>query len=372
MAANPLVVEHVPPDSLRPDPGNPRRISPEMDEALERSIRSEGILQPLIATAVDRLLIAGHQRQRVALRIGLALVPAVFIDVSVERARTIGIALNRIEGEFDEPLLARRLAELDAAADLDITLSGFGQDEIKALTRSLEAREKREQPEDFDHDSALAAATREPRTKPGDLWLLGDHRLLCGDATIPADLERALDGRRASLGFTDPPYNVDLGNHGGRGRGRRRSMANDALNPAEFDRFTRAWAPAFLGSVDGAIYICMSSKEWPTVSRIFSEVGGPWSDTIIYRKDRFVLGRSDYQRAYEPIWYGWRQEVKHRWFGGRDQADVWEIDRPWASPLHPSTKPLELVERAITNSSSGGEIVLDPFMGSGTTIIAAE
>ncbi len=372
MSTEPLVVQFVAPGSLRPDPGNPRRISEAMDVALERSIRSEGILQPLIARLADRMLVAGHQRQRIAIRLGLPTVPVIFIEASEERARTIGIALNRISGEFDEAMLARRLAELDAEADIDATLTGFGQDDIKALLRSVEAREKREQPEDFDHDAALAEATREPRAKLGDLWRLGEHRLLCGDARSPSDIERALDGRRAAAGFADAPYNVNLGNHGGRGRGRRRTMANDALEPSEFEAFTRAWTAVFLESVDGALYVCMSSKEWPTVSRILGEVGGTWSDTIIYAKDRFVLGRADYQHGYEPMWYGARQGVKRRWFGGRDQSDVWQIARPWASPLHPSTKPLELIERAIFNSSAPGDIVLDPFLGSGTTIIACE
>ena len=172
--------------------------------------------------------------------------------------------------------------------------------------------------------------------------------------------------------FTDPPYNVSLGDHGGQGRGqRRRRIANDALDPVAWEAFVRGWAKTLLAAVDGALYVCMSSKELPLVSRVLAEEGGHWSDTLVWAKDRFVLGRADYQRAYEPLWYGWREGAGHHWCGGRDQSDVWNIDRPSESPLHPTTKPLELVERAIANSSRQGDVVLDPFVGSARRSSAA-
>ena len=166
--------------------------------------------------------------------------------------------------------------------------------------------------------------------------------------------------------FTDPPYNVDYGTT------TARKIANDAMTPEAWRAFAEAFSANILGATDGAIYLCMSGKEWPTVSAILAEAGGHWSTTIIWAKDRFTLGRADYQRGYEPIWYGWREGAGHHWCGDRDQSDVWTIDRPGASPLHPTMKPLELVERAITNSSATDELVLDPFVGSGTTIIAGE
>ena len=129
----------------------------------------------------------------------------------------------------------------------------------------------------------------------------------------------------------------------------------------------RRWSRNLLQYTDGAIYICMCTKEWPLVSRVLAEEGGHWSDTIIWSKDRFVLGRADYQRQYEPIWYGWREGAKHHWNGDRDQGDVWRIDRPSVSELHPSTKPLPLIERAIENSSKPGDLVTDIFLGSGST-----
>jgi len=199
------------------------------------------------------------------------------------------------------------------------------------------------------------------------------HRLLVGDATRAEDHERVLGGRRADLVFTDPPYNVDLGDHGGQSRrSRRRRLENDALDPAAWEAFVTGWARSLLGACDGALYICMSSKELPTVSRVLAREGGHWSDTIIWVKDRFVLGRADYQRAYEPIWYGWREGAKRHWCGDRDQSDVWSLDRPSSSPLHPTMKPLALMERAIRNSTRVGDLVLDPFAGSGSTLIACE
>ena len=371
-ATTPLVIEDVLIDVLHLDPANARRMPEAMARALDRSLATFGMVQPVLVRRADAVIIAGHQRVHSARRNGLATVPVVWLDVSVRRARQIGLVLNKVTGEWDEPLLARMLAELDAAGDIDVSLTGFADDEVRTLLRSLEAREQRDRTEDFDLDAALEA-TRQPRSAPGTIWQLGEHLVMCGDATNQADVERLLGGRLARMAFTDPPYNVRLGDHGGQSRdSRRRRMANDDLDEAEFEQFCRAWVPSLLGSVDGAIYVCMSGKEWPLVSRLLAEAGGHWSTTIIWAKDRFTLGRAPYQRAYEPIWFGWRQGVHPVWAGGRDQSDVWEVPRPSDSSLHPATKPLALIERAIDNSSRPGDVVLDLFGGSGSTLIAAQ
>ena len=368
-----IVVEQVPIDLLRPDPANPRRIADAELDALERSIREFGFVQPVLARKGDRTVIAGHQRMVTARRLGLATVPVVWLDLPLEQARVLGLALNRIGGTWDETLLARLLAELGAGAAVDLSLSGFGEDEVRDLLRSLEAREKRARPETFDLDAALEAATRQPRTKPGELWRLGEHRLLCGDATNAPDIERLLAGERPAMAFLDPPYGVSLGDHGGQARGRRRRrIANDNLDARSFEAFVRAWGHNLLTYVEGAIYVCMSSKELPLLCRVLAEEGGHWSDTLIWAKDRFVLGRADYQRSYEPIWYGWREGSAHHWCGDRDQGDLWEIARPADSPLHPTMKPLALMERAIANSCIAGDLMVDLFAGSGSTLIAAE
>jgi DNA modification methylase len=368
-----LTVEQVPIDQLRPDPANPRRISDEELDSLERSIRQFGFVQPVLARKEDSTVIGGHQRLVAARRLGLANVPVTYLDLSIEQARLLNLALNKISGSWDDALLARLLADLQASPTIDLSLSGFGDDEVRDLLRSLETREKKERPEDFDLDSALEDAARTPRSKPGDLWALGEHRLLCGDATLPEDIERLLAGTQAAMAFTDPPYNVSLGDHGGQQRGaRKRRIANDSMDPISWEVFVRAWSRTLLTSVDGAIYCAMSSKEMPLVSRVLAEEGGHWSDTIIWHKDRFVLGRADYQRAYEPLWFGWREGASHHWCGDRDQDDVWEINRPSDAPLHPTMKPLPLMERAIANSSEAGDLVLDLFAGSGSTLIACE
>jgi DNA modification methylase len=367
------VIEQIAIDQLRPDPANPRRIGDAELDALERSLRSFGFVQPVLARREDGVVVGGHQRLVAARRLGLATIPVIWLDLPIEQSRLLGLALNKISGSWDEQLLARLLAELQAGTNVDLTLSGFDENEVQALLRSLDVRERRDRVEQFDLETALEEATRTPRSKPGELWALGPHRLLCGDATKAADVEQALGGRQAAMTFTDPPYNVDLGHHGGHQRGaKRRAIANDALDPVAWEAFVRAWSRNLLAVTDGALYVCMSSKELPLVSRVLAEEGGHWSDTLIWAKDRFVLGRADYQRAYEPIWYGWREGSDHHWCGDRDQGDVWQIARPAEAPLHPVMKPLALMERAIANSSREGAPVLDVFLGSGSTLIAAE
>jgi len=367
-----VTVDDVAIDGLRPDPANPRRINEDELESLTRSLRQFGFVQPVLARREDRTVIGGHQRLVAARRLGMATVPVTWLDISVEQARVLGLALNKISGSWDEQLLARLLGELNGTDGIDLTLSGFDDDEVAKLLKGLDRRERRERPETFDLETALDAATREPRTKPGEVWRLGDHRLGCGDATVAADVDRLLGGRRPRMAFTDPPYNVSLGDHGGQPRAsRRRRIANDALDQVAWEAFCRAWIRLLLQTVDGAIYCAMSSKELPLVSRVFAEEGGHWSDTIIWSKDRFVLGRADYQRAYEPIWFGWREGSSHHWCGDRDQGDVWTIARPAEAPLHPVMKPLPLMERAISNSSREGDLVLDLFLGAGSTLIAA-
>jgi DNA modification methylase len=368
-----LTINDVPIDELKPDPANPRRIPQAELEALTRSIAEFGFCDPVLARAEDHSVIGGHQRLLAARKLGLKTVPVIFLDIPSEKARLLNVALNKISGDFDQELLARLLADLGTAPDLDLTLSGFEEKEIKQLLKGLEAREKRERPEAFDLDAALRSAYENPRAQRGDLFRLGEHRVLCGDATQPEDCERLFGGAKAAMAFTDPPYNVSLGDHGGKQQGQaRRRIKNDSMEPEAWEAFCRGWAHNLITAVDGALYICMSTKEWPTVSQVLFECGGHWSDTIIWKKDRFVLGRSDYQRGYEPIWYGWRQGVKRYFGGGRDLSDVWEIFRPDTSPLHPTMKPLPLIERAIENSSRPADILLDLFLGSGSTLIAAE
>ena len=372
--AAPLHVEHLPIADLHPDPLNPRRIAEGELAALCRSIEAFGLVDPILARRHDRRVIAGHQRLIAARRCGLATVPTILIDLSEADARLLNIALNRIGGEWDADLLARLLIDLQETTARDLTLSGFAEADLQDLLTRFDQREKRDRPERFDLDEALATYDREATgIAPGAGWRLGAHRLFRGDATDAAFVARCLGGQPADMVFADPPYNVSYGAHGGKAADRpARRLVNDAMPAEEWERFCRAWAASLTANVAGALYVCMSSQEWPVVCRALAEAGAHWSDTIVWAKDRFTLGRADYQRQYEPIWYGWPAGTQRQWHGGRDQGDVWRIPRPGASPLHPTQKPLALVERAIENSSTPGATVLDPFCGAGTTLIACE
>jgi DNA modification methylase len=366
-----IQIEHVPIEQLKPDPANPRRISDQELETLTRSIREFGLIDPIIARKEDHTVIGGHQRLLAARRLGYKTVPVVFADLSLEQARLLNIALNKISGSFDQELLARLLSELNEVPELDLTLSGFEDNELKDLLKSLQAREKREQAETFDLEEAVKAAQSAPVAKRGDIWLMGEHKVGCGDATDLEAVQLLMGQSRAAMTFTDPPYNVDYGNDGGASHKGRRTVANDNLG-AEFEPFLEKACRNILEYTDGAVYICMSSSELHTLQKAFISAGGYWSTFVIWAKNTFTIGRSDYQRQYEPILYGWREGSQHHWCGDRDQGDVWRVEKPATNPLHPTMKPLSLVEKAIQNSSKTGDNILDPFLGSGSTLIACE
>jgi len=367
-----IEIAHLPIGDLGPDPANPRRISDDELESLTRSIREFGLIDPIIARREDKVVIGGRQRLLAARNLGIKQVPVVLVDLSEDQAHLLNLALNRISGTWDQELLARLLADLNAVPDVDLTLSGFSEDELQKHLKSLDSREKRERLETFDLDEAMEAAQAAPVAHAGDLWLLGEHRLLCGDSTDSGDVARLMGEGRASMAFTDPPYNVAYGDHGGASKaGRQRTIRNDDLGEGFYD-FLLLACQNILSHTDGAVYICMACAELHTLQRAFVDAGGHWSTFIIWAKNTFTLGRADYQRQYEPMLYGWREVSKHHWCGDREQGDIWRFDKPTASPLHPITKPVPLIQRAVENSSSPGDVVLDVFLGSGTSLIACE
>jgi DNA modification methylase len=245
-------------------------------------------------------------------------------------------------------------------ADFDLGVVGFSEEELEEI---LEADPR----EGLTDEDAVPEEPAEAVTKPGDLWILGNHRLLCGDATQMADVEKVLGGGLADMCFTDPPYSVSYVGK----TAQKLTIKNDGLGAGFYD-FLRDACANMLAVTKGAVYVCMSSSELHTLYRAFTDAGGHWSTFVIWAKHHFTLGRSDYQRMYEPILYGWRDGTQHFWCGDRDQGDVWFIKRPMANLQHPTMKPVELVERAIRNSSKSRDTILDPFGGSGTTIIACE
>lgn len=372
--------------AARAHPDNPKRHDL---PALESSFERFGYITPIVVNDTDGLLLEAHGRIETLVMLkasgaepppgiqlgpnGEWLVPTVHgIDLSPEDARAFLIAANRtVElGGWDEDRLAALLSDL-GQSEKGLDAVGFSEADLSTLLESLAVDP---QPRRTDPDEIPEEPGRDQLyVSRGQVWHLGQHQILCGDATKGDDLRRLLGGRKGDMAITDPPYNVNYGSHGGQGGGpRRRALTNDSLPAAAWEKFVRAWARQLFCHVEGAVYVFMSSKEWPTVSRLLDEVGGHWSDTIIWAKDRFVLGRADYQRQYEPIWYGWREGVSRHWCGDRDQGDVWWIPRPSVSDLHPTMKPVALVERAIVNSSTRGGLVLDLFLGSGTTLIGAE
>jgi len=244
-----ILTSDVPIDQLTPDPANPRRICDQELEALTRSIREFGFIDPIIARREDHSVIGGHQRLLAARRLGLKTVPVIYLDISKEKAHLLNVALNKISGDFDQELLARLLGDLARTPELDLTLSGFEEKEIKQLLKGLEAREKRDRSETFDLDAALRSAYENPRASLGDLFQLGEHRVLCGDATKPEDCERLFGGGKAAMAFTDPPYNVSLGDHGGSQPGQsRRRLKNDSMGPEAWESFCRGWTHNLLAT----------------------------------------------------------------------------------------------------------------------------
>jgi DNA modification methylase len=350
---------------LVPYARNARTHSPEQVAQVAASIREWGWTAPVLVDE-DSNIIAGHCRVLAAQRLGLTEVPVMVArDWSEAQKQAYVIADNKLalKAGWNEELLRIELGELKGLG-VDLGLTGFGELELDALFASSTDGKT-------DPDEAPDLPV-EPVTMRGDLWLCGEHRVLCGDATEAVDVEKVLRGDLADMVFTDPPYGVNYGNSAkDKQRGKHRPILNDQPG-AKFEAMLRAASTNILAMTKGAIYICMSSSELDTLQRAFREAGGRWSTFVIWAKHTFTLGRADYQRQYEPILYGWKDGADHFWCGARDQGDVWFFDRPSRNDLHPTMKPVSLVERAIRNSSKSRDIVLDPFGGSGTTMIAAE
>jgi DNA modification methylase len=344
---------------------NPRTHSDEQVAQIAASIREFGWTNPVLVDG-ENGIIAGHGRVLAARKLNLEQVPVIELaPMSEAQKRAYVLADNQLalNAGWDEELLRLELADLSELG-FDLGLIGFGEGELERLLAGGK--------EGLTEDDEAPALPEQAVSKPGDLWILGDHRLLCGDATVMADVERLLDGSLADMTWTDPPYNVDYGSSAkDKLRGNQRKILNDDLG-SEFEAFLHKACASILSVTKGACYVCMSSSELHTLQRAFVSAGGKWSTFIIWAKSHFTLGRADYQRMFEPILYGWREGHDRFWCGARDQGDVWHYDKPARNDLHPTMKPVALVERAIRNSSKTHDIVLDPFGGSGSTLIACE
>ena len=358
-------VERWPLDRLIPHARNARTHSETQIAQIAGSIAEFGFLNPVLV-GDDGVLVAGHGRILAARKLGLHEAPVIVLaHLTPTQRRALMIADNQIalNAGWNEELLSAELASLKEES-FDLELLGFDDADLDRLlaTPLEEVQSADEAPE----------PPTEPISRLGDIWICGQHRVLCGDATVLSDVEKLLAGELADMAFTDPPYNVNYANSAkDKLRGKDRPILNDALG-GDFGAFLYDACVNLLTVTKGAVYVCMSSSELDALQKAFRAAGGKWSTFVIWAKNTFTLGRADYQRQYEPILYGWKDGADHYWCGARDQGDVWFFDKPAKNDLHPTMKPIALVERAIRTSSKSRDIVLDLFGGSGTTMIAAE
>lgn len=430
-------VEPITIDELNENPKNPRQISKHDYDALVASIKRFGDLSGIVFNRRTQQLVGGHQRIKVFKELGGQPV----VEERFEQANSVGtiarghvmlgdekygyrevdwdpdfeaaanVAANRIQGDWNLDLLAEinyQISQADNSAEL-LALTGQTEDEISKLLDSVGVSEQKEDTEVPELDVIAP-----PVSQPGQIFQLGEHRLMCGDSTSKEHVDALMAGNRAAMTFTDPPYNVAYTGGGGH---KREGIMNDKMSGDAFEEFLSAVCDRLLENTIGGIYICMSPKEYARLHRVFQERGGYWASNLIWAKNTFTISGSDYQHQYEPILYGWKQGITNHYYSGRrdladvwsdvadyhanfdgqyttiklggitfrlegevrgqiqynkSQTDIWKYDKPTKSVEHPTMKPVELCAKAIVNSSMRGEIVLDLFGGSGSTLIASE
>ena len=346
---------------LKPAEYNPRKKLKPSDKEYKKikaSIEEFGFADPLVVNA-DMTIIGGHQRLTVAIDLGYTEVPCAVVDVDKEREKALNVALNKITGQWDDQLLAELLRDLDTA-QFNTDLTGFDRSEIENLFSNIFDKKVKE--DNFNVDSEL----RQPVfSKLGDLWLIGKHRVICGDSTGEEVYTRLMDGDRANLVLTDPPYNVDVEETAGK-------IMNDNMGDQEFYNFLLSAFRCMYANLadDGSIYVWHADTEGLNFRKAFKDAGFYLSGCCIWKKNSLVLGRSPYQWIHEPCLFGWKQKGKHQWYSDRKQTTVWEYDKPRSSKDHPTMKPITLMSYPIKNSTMTNGIVLDPFLGSGSTLIA--
>ena len=354
-------LEQVNVDRLVPYARNARTHSKEQILQIRASLREFGFVNPVIVDK-DLNIIAGHGRILAAKEEGITEVPCVFAEHLTEaQKRAYIIADNRLalSAGWDAEMLSVEIADLQGA-DFDISLLGFNDAELNKLLSGIEDVKD----DNFDVDAEL----KNPAiTQLGDLWHLGNHRLVCGDSTKPETFALLMDGKQANLVVTDPPYNVNY--EGTAGKIKNDNMADDKFYQFLLDAFTlteKAMAR------DASIYVFHADTEGLNFRKAFSDAGFYLSGTCIWKKQSLVLGRSPYQWQHEPILFGWKKSGKHAWYSDRKQTTIWEFEKPRKNGDHPTMKPVQLIAYPVLNSSMTGSIILDPFGGSGSTLIACE
>jgi len=329
-------------------------------EKIKNSITEFGYVDPIIINS-DNTIIGGHQRLKVLRDLGYTEVDCVVIEIDKTKEKALNIALNKISGEWNVELLKDLIDDLKES-NFDIEFTGFDPPELDELFSELHNKDVKE--DDFDVDEVL----KEPAiSRLGDLWLLGRHRLICGDSTAEETYKLLMDGKKANLTVTDPPYNVAYEAKAGK-------IQNDDMKDDEFYNFLLAAFTNIYNVMenDASIYVFHADTEGLNFRKAFVDAGFYLSGVCIWAKQSLVLGRSPYQWRHEPILFGWKKDGRHRWYSDRKQSTVWNFDRPSKNDLHPTMKPVALCAYPIQNSSMSNCIVLDPFGGSGSTLIACE
>lgn len=348
-------------DKLIPYVNNARTHSAEQINKLRASLREFGFINPVIIDR-DYNVIAGHGRIAAAKAEGISKVPCVFADHLTEAQKKAYIlADNRmaLDAGWDEEMLKVEIEALQAE-DIDISLTGFDEKELASLfDTDTDAQE-----DDFDVDAELEKPCV---TQSGDIWTLGKHTLVCGDSTKEDTYAALMDGRKANLVITDPPYNVNY--EGTAGKIKNDNMAADKFYQFLFDAFSNM---ANVMADDASIYVFHADTEGLNFRKAFADAGFYLSGCCIWKKQSLVLGRSPYQWQHEPVLYGWKKKGKHQWYTGRKESTIWEFDKPKRNGDHPTMKPVPLLAYPIRNSSMANSVVLDPFGGSGSTLIACE
>lgn len=345
---------------------NPRKdLKPDDAEyiKIKNSIVKFGFVSPLVINK-DMTVIGGHQRLKVLKDLGITEVECIVVDLDKTNEKALNIALNKIQGDWDEDKLEALLQELKLE-EFDMNLTGFDFDEVDEILNDINGTKE----DNFDVDSAYEEI-EEPITKPGDIWILGNHRLMCGDSTHKDDIMRLMNNQDADMLLTDPPYNVDYVGK----TAEALKIKNDNMDDNQFYEFLRkVFENMYIVTKEGAsIYVFHADTEGINFRKAFKDAGFKLAECLIWKKDCFVMGRQDYQWQHEPVLYGWKEGKAHYFINDRTQSTILEFDRPKQSTLHPTMKPIDLIAKLIKNSSKENDIILDLFGGSGSTIIAAE
>lgn len=340
---------------------NARTHSESQIAQIAASIKEFGFLSPILI-AEDNTILAGHGRLAAAQKLGLKQVPCVkesHLTETQRRAYIIADNKLSLNAGWDEDMLAIELSELQGA-DFDLDLLGFDESELASLFEE----DKEVKDDDFDVEEELAKPTF---SKTGDIWALGRHRLICGDSTKEETYRILMEGKKANLVVTDPPYNVNY--EGSAGKIKNDNMANDKFYNFLFDAFSNMEK---VMADDASIYVFHADTEGLNFRKAFNDAGFYLSGCCIWKKPSLVLGRSPYQWQHEPCLYGWKKKGKHQWYSGRKETTIWEFEKTKKNTEHPTMKPIPLLAYPITNSSMSNTLILDPFGGSGSTLIACE